>query len=260
MAISETVELLGKGLYDSIPDTLTLSAIPTSAELDIVGKEDFDRTMLDTIFPKAIEENIDFYKLLEIDYQWICRCLRILNYGPFYTTNSIFCSKCGVTYGEYQVNLETVECKALPSDFNNDVVITKDEFLDFDKDIHFHLPTIQDILNSHKDKAFQDSEGNENRNLSRLCYMITAIGNKNQLTPVEIKMMIENQMTSADYIMLKGRIQELADYGLRAGGTTQCPKCGNPDGGFLVFLDDKFFRPTMGDLRKWKDYRSSGQD
>ena len=42
MAISEKIELLGKGLYDDIPDQLTLKNIPTASELDYVGAEDFD--------------------------------------------------------------------------------------------------------------------------------------------------------------------------------------------------------------------------
>ena len=77
--MSETITLLGKGLYESIPDVLTLKNIPTASELEYVGSEDFDRTMLESILPQSIEEDIDCYDLLEIDYQWICRCLRILN-------------------------------------------------------------------------------------------------------------------------------------------------------------------------------------
>ena len=44
--MSEKVELLGKGLYNDIPDQLTLKAIPTVSELDYVGSEDFEETML----------------------------------------------------------------------------------------------------------------------------------------------------------------------------------------------------------------------
>ena len=113
MAISEKIELLGKGLYDSIPDELTLTNIPTASELDYVGSEDFDEVMINKILPKAVEEKIDFRQLLEIDYQWVCRCLRILNYGPYFTTGAILCDKCGQSYGEYRVNLETIDCKPL---------------------------------------------------------------------------------------------------------------------------------------------------
>ena len=69
MSISEKIQLLGKGLYQNIPDELTISNIPTASELDYVGSEDFDTTMLDKILPQAVEENINFRDLLEIDYQ-----------------------------------------------------------------------------------------------------------------------------------------------------------------------------------------------
>ena len=110
--VSERIELLGKGLYKDIPDILTLKSIPTAFELDYVGSEDFERTMIDKILPAAVEESINFNNLLEIDYFWVCRCLRILYYGPYYTTNSIYCGECNqVSHGDFDVNLNTVECQ-----------------------------------------------------------------------------------------------------------------------------------------------------
>lgn len=261
MAISESVELLGKGLYNNIPDVLTLSSIPTASELETVGNEDFDKTMLDVILPQAVKEDINFYDLLEIDYQWICRCLRLINYGPYHSTNAIFCDDCGSTsYGDYIVNLETVECKTLPPDFVNDIVISKSEFIDFKGDVHVKLPTIQDMLNARKDKAFQSADGESNTVLARMCYMISSINGKTNLTPPEIKLVIQDQMSSADYKILKGVVQEVADYGLRAAGTAQCPKCGSNNAVFLAFVDDRFFRPSMGALRKWKDDRNKRRE
>ena len=260
MAISEKIELLGKGLYGNIPDVLTLSGIPTASELDYVSSEDFDKTMLDTILPQAVEEKIDFYQLLEIDYYWICRCLRILNYGPYFTTNAIFCSDCGkVSYGDYSVDTRTVEVKVLPEGFINDVVIDKDEFIDFRKDIHLKLPTIADRLNSDKDKTFQDSRGNRNSELARICYCIKSIGKDDRLTPIDIRYKILSEFSPADYQVLKTRVYELTDYGLRSGGVCGCPKCHGRNASFLAMVDDRFFRPTLGDLRNWKRDRSSGQ-
>ena len=130
--ISEKIQLLGKGIYTDIPDELTLTSLPTASELDYVGSEDFQATMLDKILPQAVAEKINFRNLLEIDYDWICRGLRILNYGPYYTTNAIFCPDCNKTsYGEYQVDLRTIECKPLPDDFNNEIVVPKESFIDF---------------------------------------------------------------------------------------------------------------------------------
>ena len=73
-------------------------------------------------------------------------------------------------------------------------------------------------------------------------------------------MHIQNELSSADYYILKNRISELSDYGLRAGGSARCPKCGSNDGAFMALMNDKFFRPTMGDLREWKNSRASRKD
>lgn len=258
-AISEKIELLGKGLYASIPDVLTLTSIPTLSELDYVGSEDFDATMLDKILPQAVEEQVNFRELLEIDYQWLCRCLRFLNYGPYYTTNAIYCTNCNkVSHGEYRVNLQTVECKPLPEGFVNELVIKRDEFMDFNGDVTLKLLTIQDALAAYKDKAFQNAEGRVNRELARICYMIRSIKGKTGLTPVDVKLTIKNSFSPADYMLLKDAVSRLADYGLRAGGKTQCPSCHADDASFLVLTDDRFFRPTVGDIREWKHSKGAG--
>lgn len=259
--MSETITLLGKGLYESIPDVLTLKNIPTASELEYVGSEDFDRTMLESILPQSIDENIDCYDLLEIDYQWICRCLRILNYGPYHTTNTIYCGKCGTTsHGEYQVNLNTVGCIPLPDGFVNEITISRNEFIDFKGDIKLKLPTIRQVLNAYKDKAFKRPDGRTNRELARICYMISSISGKTTFTPVEIKMMIQTELSSADYKILVSTVDELADFGLRAGGSAQCPKCHSKDAAFIALVDDRFFRPTLGNLRTWRDGGDSGGD
>lgn len=258
--ISEKIELLGKGLYDDIPDQLTLSSMPTASELDYVGSEDFDATMLDNILPKCVKEQVNFRKLLNIDYLWLCRCLRILNYGPYYTTNAILCDNCkSHSHGEYRVNLNTIGCTPLPKGFVNDIVIEKSEFLDFEKDVHLSLLTIQDVINSEKDKAFQTAEGAVNRELARICYSVKSIGNDKGLTPIQVKLIIQEQMSPADYVILRDEYTHLTDYGLRAGGKAQCPKCGSKDAVFFALMDDRFFRPTVGDLREWKRSGGSGE-
>lgn len=259
MAISEKIELLGKGVYgDAVPDILTLKSIPTASELDYVGSEDFITTMLDKILPIAVEEKVEFRQLLEIDFHWLCRCLRILNYGPYYTTNNIFCPSCDqVSHGEYQVDLRSIEVKPLPAGFINEITVSKDEFLDFDGDIVLKLPTIQDMINAEKDKLFQNAEGVTNRELARMCYMIKSIKGKTSLTPADIKLTLQNVMTSADFFILKDVVVRLTDYGLRAGGSTVCPKCHSHEAAYIALVDDRFFRPTLGDLRAWKADRAS---
>lgn len=259
--ISEKVELLGKGVYTDIPDTLTLKAIPTLSELDYIGSEDFDETMLTKILPSAVEEKIDFNKLLEIDYQWLCRCLRLLNFGHYHTTNSIYCNECNKTsYGQYQVDLRTIECKGLPEGFKNEIIIPKDSFLDFKGEVRLRMPTIRQMLECYKDKAFHTPDGRVNRELARICYMVYSIKNQTGIAPIEVKLMIEEEFSVADYTMLKAYVSDLTNYGLRAGGYTVCPKCGNPHAAFIALVDDRFFRCSLDNLRRWRDYRNSGGD
>lgn len=259
MGVSEKLELLGT--YEEIPSgVITIKSIPTASELDYVGAEDFERVMLDKVFPQVIEEKFDYSKLLEIDFQWVCRGLRILSYGPYYTTNAIYCSSCGETSrGEYQVNLMTIDCIPLPKDFINSITISKSEFIDFKEDIVLHLPTIQETLNARADKLFKDSTGRSNRDFARMCYMISSIGNRN-LPVVEIANILKNTLSSADYILLKDKVNELTNYGLRAGGRTVCPKCRNNDAAYIALVDDRFFRPTVGDIRSWGNDRSKRAD
>lgn len=260
MAISEKIELLGKGLYKDIPDQLTLTSIPTVSELDWVGSEDYDKAMLEKILPKAVEEKIDFRQLLEIDYYWVCRCLRFLNYGPYYTTNTIYCDKCGAVHGEYRVNLTSIDCKPLPEGFINKIVIPKDSFIDFEGDVVLRLLTIQEVLNSAQDKQFRRSDGEIDRAFARICYMIKSIKGQDNLTPIEVRIILEKEFSSADYKLLRETVSELTNYGLRAGGSTQCPKCGGRNASFIALMDDRFLRPTVGDLRQWKHDRSTGSD
>lgn len=260
MALTEKIQLLGTGLYKDIPDELTLKSMPTTSELDYIGSEDFDATMLDKILPASVEEKINFRNLLEIDYQWICRCLRILNYGPYHTVNTIFCDDCGQTSrGEYSVDLRTIKCKVLPVGFTNKLTVSKDEFIAFDGDITLHLPTIQEVLNSEKDKAFQSATGKTNRELARICYMVSEFGTRNNLTPLEVKARIEHDLEPADYMILRRAVSELTDYGLRAGGSCQCPKCHSNSAAFIALVSDRFFRPTLDDLRRWKHDRNPGK-
>lgn len=252
--LTEQIELLGKGLYGKlgIPDVLTLKTIPTATELDYVGAEDFDQTMISSILPRSIVEPVDFGNLLAIDYYWVCRGLRILSYGPYYTTNHIFCADClNTTQGETRVDLRTIQCRPLPEGFINEVLIDPSEFLDFKKPIVISLITINEQLMKEKDSMFRDKSKRMNRSLATVCYAIKKVGDKD-VTPLDNKTMIEKDMTPYDYVILKDLVHDRLNYGLQAGGRVICPQCGGPNGAFMAFVDDKFFRPSVGDLRRWK--------
>ena len=112
-------------------------------------------------------------------------------------------------------------------------------------------------MNANKDKLFIDSNGDTNTQLARICYMVKSIGNSNTLTVLEKKAAIQNRLSAADFFVLKTRATELTDYGLRAGGKAICPKCHSKEAAFVALVDDRFFRPTMGDLRAWKADRNA---
>lgn len=253
--LSEKVELLGGSVYGAeIPKVITLQSIPTSVELDYVSAEDFDAALLDRILPAACEEKINFRKLLEIDFDWVCRCLRLLNYGPYFTTNTVYCEHCGKVTGEAMMDLRAVNCVPLPEGFVNDIVIPKDRFVDYKYDIHVKLLTIQERIDANNDKLFANSEGEVNKELARMAYMIKQVKPDKKVTSVEAKLFIETEISPADYIILKDEIRIATNYGLRAGGSVRCPKC-NGEATFIALADDRFLHPTVGDIRKGRNDR-----
>lgn len=260
MAVTEQIELLGKHHYKAtasgIPETLTLQALPTISELEYVSAEDFNKTMIEDILPKSVKESINFGNLLEVDYYWVLRCLRILNYGPYFTTNAVFCPKCGRIPGEYKADLRLIDCIPLPEDFKNSVLISRDEFLDFKGDIEIKLLTIKEAMMSWEDTAFLKPDGMVNRKLSRECYMVKSISGETNLSPIDVRIAIEKKMSPADFMIFQQKLDELTNYGLRSVGPITCPKCHNKDARFIALIDDRFFRPTLGDLQSWKNDRS----
>ena len=165
--MSEKIELLGK--YAEIPHELTMKAVSTSVELEYVGAENFEQTMLEKILPQAVEEKINFYDLFEMDFHWICRCLRFLNFGPYHTVPTVFCDSCGPIRQETRVDLRTIGVKMLPEGFVNDIVIKKEDLLDFKKDIHLSLLTIKEALNARSDKLFFGPDGKSRKDYARMC-------------------------------------------------------------------------------------------
>ena len=267
--VSERVILLGQNLYETIPNEIVISSIPTASELEYVGAEDFDRTILEKILPEVVEnsQDMNFNELLDIDYDWVCRCLRMQSYGPYFSINRIYCPSCNqISEGEYTADLRTVDIIPLPPDFVNKITIDPDEFIDFDESITLHLLTAGEELTMQSDHAFDRPDGSRDMVLARLCYMITNIGGRvnpatNQLevfTPLDIRAKIKKSFSPADYELLKDKIREVTNYGLRTTGAITCPKCGSKEAYFIAFQSDKFFRPSVGDIKEWKRAKRSG--
>lgn len=260
MAVTEKIELMGTPYYDgAMPDVLTLTELPTASELDYVSAEDFNGTMLDDILPGCIEEDIDPKRLLDLDYYWVLRALRIMNYGPYIDVSRIFCPDCNqITDGQFQCDVRTIEAKPLPEDIDKRLRISKDEFIGFDKDIDLKLLTIQDVLNYNKDKQFRDALDRLDGAFARMCYSIKAIGGI-PADPVSARHTIKSEMGPADYRILKEITGELTDFGLRRSGHCQCPACKSNNARFFAFVDDEFFRPSLENLRRWRRDTAGGQ-
>lgn len=259
--LSEKVVLIAQNAYKTIPNEIQINAVPTATELEYVGAEDFDRTMVNDVLPKVVEdsEGMDFSELYDFDYDWICRCLRMKSYGPFFTTNRIFCPNCGeVNKGEYKVDLRSVGVNVLPDGFVNKLVVDSDEFIDCKDSFTFKLLTIQDKMHIAQDTLFDRADGTKNVALARICYKVKAIGSQKDLTPVDVRQYILNKMSAADYEILKDSIAKQSNYGLLAMGNTACPVCGSNDAYFIAMQQDKFFRPSVGDIKEFKSAIRSG--
>lgn len=259
--LSEKVVLLGRDLYNTVPNEIMINAVPTASELEYVGAEDFDSTMLNSIFPKVIEsgESMDFSELLDIDFDWICRCLRMKSYGPYFTTNRIYCGDCGeASRGDYQVDLRSVPITPLPENFENRIVIDSDEFIDCKDRFVLKLPTVKDRIQLQQDSLFYRPDGSKNQTLGNLCYMIKEIGAQTDVTPIDARAYITKRISAADYEILKSVVSQKTNYGMHVMGVCGCPKCGSRNGYFIAMQQDKFFRPSLGDVRSYKQAVRSG--
>ena len=259
--LSESVVLLGQGMYSTVPDEIKINALPTASELEYVGSEDLDSVMVRSILPQVVDggKDMDFSELLEVDYEWVCRCLRMKSYGPFVTTTRIYCPDCNKSHqGRYTVDLRNVGINPIPEGFVNNITVSHEEFIDFKDDIVMQLLTVKDHMAMVQDKLFQRSNGSRNVTLSRLCYMIKQIGNKKNLTPIDVRTVLLKQMSSADYEILKDVVAQHDNYGLQITGQVSCPVCGSKDAYFIALQQDKFFRPSVGDIRELKSAIRSG--
>ena len=47
-------------------------------------------------------------------------------------------------------------------------------------------------------------------------------------------------------------------YEITASRHVTCPKCGNRTASYIALVDDRFFRPSVGDLKQWRNDRRTG--
>lgn len=259
--LSEKVVLIAQDAYSTIPNELNVNAVPTATELEYVGAEDFDKAMVHDVLPKVVDDSqgMDFSELYDFDYDWLCRCLRLKSYGPYFTTNRIFCPDCNdVHRGEYQVDLRSVPITPMPKWFVNDLTVDADEFIDCKDRISFKLLTVKDKMHIDQDAMFDRSDGTKNLSLARLCYQIKSIGNQKDMTPLDVRQYITKKMSAADYEILKDCVAKLTNFGMHVMGYTACPVCGSKNAYYIALQQDKFFRPSVGDIKQYKSAIRSG--
>lgn len=259
--LSEKVVLIAQDAYSTIPNELNVNAVPTATELEYVGAEDFDKAMVNDVLPKVVDdsEGMDFSELYDFDYDWLCRCLRLKSYGPYFTTNRIFCPDCNdVHRGEYQVDLRSVPITPMPKGFVNDLTIDADEFIECKDRISFKLLTVKDKMHIDQDTMFDRSDGTKNLSLARLCYQIKSIGNQKDMTPLDVRQYITKKMSAADYEILKDCVAKLTNFGMHVMGYATCPVCGSKNAYYIALQQDKFFRPSVGDIKQYKSAIRSG--
>lgn len=259
--LSEKVVLIARDAYSTIPNELNVNAVPTATELEYVGAEDFDKAMVNDVLPKVVDdsEGMDFSELYDFDYDWLCRCLRLKSYGPYFTTNRIFCPDCNdVHRGEYQVDLRSVPITPMPKGFVNDLTVDAEEFIDCKDRISFKLLTVKDKMHIDQDTMFDRSDGTKNLSLARLCYQIKSIGNQKDMTPLDVRQYITKKMSAADYEILKDCVAKLTNFGMHVMGYTACPVCGSKNAYYIALQQDKFFRPSVGDIKQYKSAIRSG--
>lgn len=259
--LSEKVVLIAQDAYSTIPNELNINAVPTATELEYVGAEDFDKAMVHDVLPKVVDdsEGMDFSELYDFDYDWLCRCLRLKSYGPYFTTNRIFCPDCNDAHrGEYQVDLRSVPITPMPKGFVNDLTVDADEFIDCKDRISFKLLTVKDKMHIDQDAMFDRSDGTKNLSLARLCYQIKSIGNQKDMTPLDVRQYITKKMSAADYEILKDCVAKLTNFGMHVMGYTACPVCGSKNAYYIALQQDKFFRPSVGDIKQYKSAIRSG--
>ena len=118
------------------------------------------------------------------------------------------------------------------------------------------LLTIQEVINARNDTAFVRVDGKADTNYARLCYSIKSIKNNTNMTPMDARTYIQKNFSAADYQILRQRFHDVANYGLRGAGAITCPKCKKEEATFIALQDERFFRPLVDDLRRWKADRT----
>ena len=112
----------GKFYGDNFDGNITLRAMTTIEERMRLGSEDYYSTMSE-IVNRCIVDNInpdgsykiDSKRFTIFDFDAVCIKLRIISYGPLYSTEAV-CTVCGHQF-RHKADLRELEFKFVPDDF-----------------------------------------------------------------------------------------------------------------------------------------------
>lgn len=112
----------GKLYGDNFDGNITLRAMTTIEERMRTGSEDYYNTMSEIVNNCIVDNRnpdgsykIDSKRFTLFDFDAVCVKLRIISYGPLYTTTAV-CTLCGQTF-THKADLRDLEFKFLPEDF-----------------------------------------------------------------------------------------------------------------------------------------------
>lgn len=252
-------------LYDysdvGIPQTVTLSSYTSRMEKLRLSSDNLHQAMIKHILPQVIEPKIDVGKLYEPDYYLLLRHLRLITWGPFWTSQSWVCTNCkneGGTLGKFynephQIDLNTVgvlrpdEGEVLKTSF----VIKPNEFYLTNGEVKMHLNRCKDML-FYSAKVGKGDE--EFRSLA------AAISSVSDMDFVDISEAAEwlGGLPAVDEQIIETRYKEEFNVGLQSRVEFTCPKCGGRAWAYVP-INDYYFRPTKEDLKEWQTLLASSK-
>lgn len=259
----------GSNFYgEDVPKTITIKTTTTGDELEKCAAEAFHNVMVEKILPRCIEPKFNFRKLLEIDYNIILRKMLAVSCGPFVKPTNLTCSDCGafIKNPEELASLETVETTPIPEDIGDEIVCPAGELLYNEDEIHLRFTRVSNILS---DSALLQKLRQANANITReqlqyelsmnrLAYLLKSAGPPEEQKPfADFNFAIGylKRMDANDIRMLAKFYSDATTYGDSPLVKTKCPVCQGHNAEFQNVITAYSFRPTVEQLRAWRDLR-----
>ena len=246
-------------LYDysefGIPKSIIISSYTSRMEKLRNSSDDLHQAMIKHILPQVIEPKIDVKKLYEPDYYLVLRHLRILTWGPFWTSRAWVCSDCvnedgskGKFYQDKPTQINLGDIAVLRPETNEElktsVVVKPDDFIGLDCEVKLHLNRCQDML-FFSAKVLKGDE-----DFRALAASISSVSGQDFVDISEAAEWLGN-LSAADEEILEEKYHDAFNVGLQKTVEFKCPVCGGKAHAYVP-INDYYFRPTKENLKEWK--------